>query len=133
MIRGTFMFKRTKLWSAVQCSTLLAAATIQAPAVAANEVNLAIEEIIVTARKTEENLQSIPMALDAVTTTQIEEKGVSNIADVAQLSAGLVFDVGLTPNDTRPVIRGVSSTRGRANVATLIDDIDIAELLGSER
>ncbi len=119
------MFKRSKLWSAVQCSTLLAAASIQAPMVAANDINLAIEEIIVTARKTEENLQNIPMALDALTTTQIEEKGISNIADVAQLSAGLVFDVGLTPNDTRPVIRGVSSTRGRANVATLIDDIDI--------
>ncbi|ARN73434.1 TonB-dependent receptor [Oceanicoccus sagamiensis] len=119
------MFKRSKLWSAVQCSTLLAAAAVQAPVVAANDINLAIEEIIVTARKTEENLQSIPMALDAVTSVQIQEKGINSVADVAQLSAGLVFDVGLTPNDTRPVIRGLSSTRGRSNVATLIDDIDI--------
>ncbi|WP_101758969.1 TonB-dependent receptor [Oceanicoccus sp. KOV_DT_Chl] len=120
------MFKRSNLSWGIKSALAAAAVTaMNTPAFAQNDINLAIEEIIVTARKTEENMQTIPMAMDAISTTTIQEKGVSNIEDVAQLSASLVFDTGLMPNDTRPVIRGVSSTRGRANVATLIDDVDI--------
>ncbi|ARN73199.1 TonB-dependent receptor [Oceanicoccus sagamiensis] len=99
--------------------------TAVVPSMAQEGASLAIEEIIVTARKTEENLQSIPIALDAISPTMISERGISNVEDVAQYSAGLVFDSGLLPNDTRPVIRGLSSSRGRANVATLIDDVDV--------
>ena len=108
---------------------LLGAATIGTvgaiPPAFAQEASLAIEEIIVTARKTEENSQDIPIALEAFSATTIAEKGVDGIEDVAGLSAALTFDTGLLPNDTRPVIRGLSSTRGRSNVATLIDDVDV--------
>lgn len=87
--------------------------------------NRAIEEIIVSARKTEENVQDIPIALQAISSQMIEERRIVGIEGIADLSAGLVFDSGLLPNDTRPVIRGLSSARGRANVATLIDDVDV--------
>ncbi|MBK6598267.1 MAG: TonB-dependent receptor plug domain-containing protein [Proteobacteria bacterium] len=38
----------------------------------------------------------------------------------------LSFDLGIAPYDTRVVIRGLPPTRGRPNVATLIDGIDIS-------
>lgn len=114
-----------------KCSRLLVgAASIGVSAsmvsfVQAQEASLAIEEIIVSARKTEENSQDIPIALEAFSAKTITEKGIEGVEDVADLSASLTFDTGLLPNDTRPVIRGLSSTRGRANVATLIDDVDV--------
>ncbi|MGK0498922.1 MAG: outer membrane receptor protein involved in Fe transport, partial [Oceanicoccus sp.] len=123
---GNNIFKYSKLFWLIKTAVIVVAiTTLTAPAFAKGGPNLAMEEIIVTARKTEENLQTIPISLDAVTSTEIQEKGINDISDVAKLSASLIFDVGLQPNDTRPVIRGVSSTRGRANVATLIDDVDI--------
>ena len=37
----------------------------------------------------------------------------------------MTFDTGYNPTDTRVNIRGLSATRGRSNVAFLIDGIDV--------
>ena len=85
-----------------------------------------LQEIIVTARRQEESLQSVPLAIDAITERTLEERGIRDVGDVAELSPSLVFDEGLVPTDTRPVIRSLSSNRGRANVATLVDGVDVS-------
>ncbi|WP_101758972.1 TonB-dependent receptor [Oceanicoccus sp. KOV_DT_Chl] len=89
--------------------------------------NYAIEEVVVTARKgAAEDMQSVPLAINALSAQMIQEKGISGVEDISQMVSGLVFDSGLLPNDTRPTIRGLSTTRGRANVATLIDFVDVS-------
>ncbi len=82
------------------------------------------ETIIVTARKTEESIQSIPLTVNALTSEMIEERRVTDVQRLAEETPGLTFDVGLLPNDTRTAIRGVQALRGRPNVAILVDGID---------
>ncbi len=86
----------------------------------------AVDEITVTARKKEESLQDIPLAITAFDSEMIERKGINNFEDIAKNTAGLVFDQGITSQDTRVVIRGLSPTRGRQNIAFLQDNIDIS-------
>jgi outer membrane receptor protein involved in Fe transport len=83
------------------------------------------EEMIVTTRKSEENLQKVPIAVDVITAEDIATKGITSTADVAKYLPSMQFDQGFAPQDTRIVIRGLSPTRGRQNVAVLLDGIDI--------
>jgi outer membrane receptor protein involved in Fe transport len=85
-----------------------------------------VEEIVVTTRKREESLQEVPIAVDAITALDIEQKGIVSLGDVLQQSSSLILDQGFSPQDQRIVIRGLSPTRGRQNIAVLVDDIDIS-------
>ena len=84
----------------------------------------AFGDIVVTARNRNETLQSVPVAITALSSERIEREGVQNIADVAKLSPSLVFDKYFSPQDNRPTIRGLPATRGRPPVAVLIDGFD---------
>lgn len=86
----------------------------------------ALEEIVVTVRKKAENLQEIPLAITAFDSETIKRKGINNLDALAKNTAGIVFDQGITSQDTRVVIRGLSPTRGRQNIAFLQDNIDIS-------
>jgi outer membrane receptor protein involved in Fe transport len=68
-----------------------------------------LEEIIVTARKTAETLQSAPVAVSAFTARAIQEKGLVSINDVAQFTPGLSFSQAFGRTTDRPVIRGQSN------------------------
>ena len=85
-----------------------------------------LEEILVTARKKVENLQSVPIAIDAFSAAMLDEKAINTLEGIAKYSTSLTFDQGVLPNDTRPVIRGVNITRGRPNVGILVDGIDVS-------
>lgn len=82
------------------------------------------EQMIITTRKTEENLQDVPISVSAITDIEIEQKGISTIQGVAKYTPGVEFDEGYGGQDNRIVIRGLSPTRGRANAAFLVDGID---------
>ena len=86
----------------------------------------AVEEVTVVARKKQESLQEVPLAITALGTEQIERLNIRDVADVVNQDPSVQFDQGFTPSDTRVTIRGLSPTRGRPNVATLIDGIDIS-------
>ncbi len=85
-----------------------------------------MEEVVVTARKKEESLQDVPMSISAFTAQDIERKGITNIADVAKFTPSVQFDESFTQSDTRITIRGLAPTRGRQNVAVLVDGIDVS-------
>ena len=87
-----------------------------------------IEEIVVTTRKRSENLQDVPIVVTAFTAASIERKGIVDLGDVARYTSGLNLDEGFNKQDTRIVIRGLSPTRGRQNVAILQDEVDISSL-----
>jgi len=83
-----------------------------------------LDEIIVTTRKREENLQDVPLSVTALGVEQINQRGIDDITDVARFTAGIEFDEGYGAQDNRIVIRGLSPTRGRPNAAFLVDGID---------
>jgi iron complex outermembrane receptor protein len=121
------MFRKNQLGVAVAASTLLFGGQVQSREVESlRGENFQLEETLVTARKKVENLQSVPISIDALGETMLNEKAITTLEDVAKYSSSLTFDQGVLPNDTRPVIRGVNITRGRPNVGILIDGIDVS-------
>ncbi len=111
------------LWVAPLTAAIGMPAMAQAPAGAES---LALDEVVVTARKREENLIDVPIAVTAVTAEQIEREGIRDVEDIIGRDPSLAFDLGIAPYDTRIVIRGLSPTRGRPNVATLVDGVDVS-------
>jgi len=86
----------------------------------------AIDEIRVSARKREENLQDVPIAVEAFTIEEIERLNINSLDDITNRSASLVLDQGFSPQDTRITIRGLAPIQGRQNAAVLQDGIDIS-------
>ena len=84
-----------------------------------------MEEIVVTTRKVAENIQDVPIAVDAISSEQIERRGITDVADVVKLSTSVQFDQSFGPQDTRISVRGLSNSRGRSNVAFLVDGVDV--------
>jgi iron complex outermembrane recepter protein len=121
------MALHTFLFRSVSCAALLLASqpalaqtTPTAPAVEDDQT----EVVVVTARKRLENLQDVPLSISVLNAAVIQRKGIDSVDDVAGLTPGLTFDVGLLPTDTRIALRGVQAIRGRPNVAILIDGVD---------
>ena len=84
-----------------------------------------IETIVVTARRLEENLQEIPLAVSVLDAGRIEAEAIRDLGDVASLTPSLQFDQGFWPNDTRISIRGLFARAGRPSAAILVDGIDM--------
>lgn len=85
-----------------------------------------IEEITVTARKREERLQDVPIAISAFSENQIRDASVTNLDQIAPLTPGLTFGKF---NESRPqiYIRGVGSRQfdvgSESSVGIFIDEV----------
>jgi outer membrane receptor protein involved in Fe transport len=66
------------------------------------------DEIIVTATKREENLQNVPISIQALSTRRLEELNVSNFNDYTKLTPSVSFQTS-QPGSTNVYIRGVAS------------------------
>jgi outer membrane receptor protein involved in Fe transport len=104
---------------------LFACAVIPLVFPASQSYGQGIEEIIVTTRRKEENLQEIPLAVTVIGADAIERQGITNMFKIAELDPSVSFDTAYGPADTRVAIRGLSNTRGRSNVAFLVDGVDV--------
>ncbi len=83
-----------------------------------------VSNIVVTTRKREENLQDIPLSVTAISSVQIEQRGITNVGDAIKFTPGVEWDRGYGGQDTRVVIRGMAPTRGRPNAAFMVDGVD---------
>lgn len=54
----------------------------------------ALEEVVVTARKREESVQEVPIAVSAFSAEQLRDAGVSNVKDMAMQVPGVSIDQG---------------------------------------
>ena len=115
------MFKRRILGMTSAVAILFAPVLTLAPQLGYTQQ---IEEIVVSVRRKNESLQEVPISVSTLNEEQITRYGINNTADVIKYTAGLDYDTGLGAQDTRVVIRGLSPTRGRSNVAILVDGID---------
>jgi iron complex outermembrane receptor protein len=69
--------------------TSMAAPTHPADSAGVKRSNVALEEIVVTARKRTENLQDVPVSVTSVSSEEMRANNISNIADVARIAPGL--------------------------------------------
>ncbi len=112
----------TKNIRGISAFTWMAFAVIPAlPIVASAQ----IEEVVVSTRRRSESLQDVPIAVSVISAEQISRQGITDLKDVVQNQPSVQFDQSFGPADNRITIRGLSNTRGRSNVAFLIDGIDV--------
>lgn len=89
-------------------------------------------DIVVTARKKEERLQDVPLSIEAFSAKDVDRLGLSSTEAVIRQTPSLVFDKGANPEASSITIRGLAPTRGRSNVAILVDGIDVTtEAIGA--
>ena len=91
-------------------SVAVAAALVGAPIAAAEDAGgRMLDEIVVTARRVQESLQDVPLAVSALGPSEISDLGITNFADyVLQLPS--VTAGGSGPGQNTIYIRGVAST-----------------------
>ena len=116
--------------------TLVAGASSVSLPLLAEESTLAIEEIIVTARKRAESAQEIPVAVTALT-AELENASVRNLTDLTGYAPNLIFEEdGSRGGGGADInIRGISPTRSDDNsfdapIAVVIDGIYLGTLAG---
>ena len=82
----------------------VAALTVSAPGWAQG----VLEEVVVVAQKREQNLQDVPIAINAFTGRQMDALGVSESFDIAAFSPGVHISGNLAGQNTQFSIRGVT-------------------------
>jgi iron complex outermembrane recepter protein len=105
------------LISLSQPASALAQTTTVSPTSASDEI------VIVTARKREETLQTVPLSVTTFSAKAIEARGLTSIADVATQTPGFSFRSGFGRTFDRPVIRGMATIQGGSNAAFFIDGV----------
>jgi iron complex outermembrane receptor protein len=104
----------------------LAAAVLMpaAEGVMAQGQNLAIEEIVVTARKRSENLQEVPIAISAIGEETIDRAGIQRAGDFVGLVPNVTLVNTANVGDTQLSIRGIVSTRdAESTFAYVVDGV----------
>ncbi len=116
---------KLSLSAALLATTMLlpAAAFAQASAPARADAVDDTSEIVVTARKREESLQDVPIAITALGEKTLESARIESIADVAKLTPGLNFAPLFGKQNQLPIIRGVAQTLGQLNVGVFLDGV----------
>jgi iron complex outermembrane receptor protein len=111
-----------------QAQSAATGASASSPQIA-ESTDLSLDEVVVTAQRRQENVQSIPISIDAYSGRQLQELGVTTPADLENVSAG----VFVTParGDQNPVfsIRGISLNDTFSNnnpeVGIYVDEVNL--------
>ncbi|MCB1624879.1 MAG: TonB-dependent receptor [Pseudomonadales bacterium] len=92
---------------------------------------VALEEIVVTARKRTETLIEVPVAVSVLSSADIEQRGVQSLQDVAMFTPGLTYFDAIQSQLGTPVIRGLSQTNLNSpdrNVAVFYGGVYLSNL-----
>jgi iron complex outermembrane receptor protein len=110
------MLKRKVLFSGLALAGVIVAGDLYAQA--------AIEEVKVLARKREESLQEVPIAVRAFTESEIESAGIERPADYIALMPNVTIVDTANVGDTQVSIRGIVSTRdAESTFAYVVDGV----------
>lgn len=136
---------RTRRIAAIHIA--VAGALSAAPALEAQQVSgaasvteasspISLQEVVVTSRRVEENLQSTPLALSAFRPEGIEARSIANIGQAAEFTPNFLSNPGPTGgNDGFFFIRGVGQTDLNAatdpGVATYVDGVYLGRVIGA--
>jgi iron complex outermembrane recepter protein len=101
------------------CAVTLLIATAHDYAVAQE---LKLEEIVVTARKREENLQEVPLAISAFSSEAIKDLDIRGVYELQNYTPNFSFDKSFGRRFDRPIIRGQSSVQASDVLASFFVD-----------
>ncbi len=96
-----------------------------------------IEEVIITARRREESVQNVPIAITALTSEDMKAFGIKNVGDMEGIVPGLNMGGGGNglKKDSNPFIRGVGQRETKVTldpgVGSYIDGIYLARTGGA--
>ncbi|MGA8708245.1 MAG: TonB-dependent receptor [Steroidobacteraceae bacterium] len=81
-----------------------------------------LEEVTVTATRTEESLNRVPISVSVETRDAMDLKGIKDFADIVKFTPGVSFD----NSETNAIsIRGIASSGGSGTTGIYIDDVPI--------
>jgi len=113
------MIRRTApsaLLVSVAVATALGGHTAFAQSASANaDSGPSLQEVVVTARKREESLQEVPLAVTAFSAEDISNRQVNSLDDIAKFAPALVFSKSFGRSNERPVVRGLASVLAGTN------------------
>ena len=92
-----------------------------------SSLSSSIEEIVVTARATEESIRDIPVAITAYSEEEMENLNINSLDDIAASSASLEINRINSGSGVQIAIRGIASSPGslgiEQSVAVMIDGV----------
>jgi iron complex outermembrane receptor protein len=92
-----------------------------------------LQDVVVTAQRRAENLQTIPLTVNAISAADLLNAGVTDTSSLSLAVPGLSYTLGA--NATTPFIRGIGTTTNsvgsEASVATYVDGVYIASINAS--
>lgn len=110
------MFLMSAQGAALIASSIpMAAASVEAPGGDSDK----LEEIVVTAEKTSENLQKAPVAITVVSGAQMVAQGATDIRSIDTLAPGI--DIGDERDATQIFVRGIGSQEDTGNTDPAVD------------
>ena len=128
-MKTSSLSKSSKLMLISLAAACLFPMTAQAQsATGQGESSLTLEELVVTARKVEESIQDVPVAITAFSKKKIRELSIEELDDVALLTPGLTFEDYSNGGFGTPTIRGASQiniSQLEQNVSTFINGVYI--------
>src|SRR6185312_634535 len=87
----------------------------------------ALEEVVVTARKRDESLHDVPVAVNAFSAAEIESAGIQRPQDFIQLTPNMTMVQTQNQGTSFITVRGISQARNsEPSVAVLIDGVAMA-------
>ncbi len=116
--------RKSGIFVAVQSALIMICGLHASPSLAQGPQ--ALEEVVVTARKRDETLESAPVAIRALSGRELNDYNITKIEDMATLAGGgvIIADSGVSPTMS---IRGVSSDATNAgfdqSVGLVIDGV----------
>ena len=130
--QGSIMnHSRSRIGLAVATALAGSAVPHPRPAFATDASVGALQEIVVTARKREENLQDVPLSIDVFTKKDLQHLAIAGLDDYAQKVPSISF-ISEGPGTQLFVMRGVSdgSNPNYANTSStgfFVDDLSMSE------
>jgi iron complex outermembrane recepter protein len=122
---GPHAFRHLSALTAVGTLLSATAGAQQAPVTAATHDSGALQEVIVTAQKREEDLQEVPLSVVAFGAAVLDETGVQDFASLAARIPGVALN-SAGPGQSSYSIRGVASVGGNApTTGVYIDETPI--------
>lgn len=92
--------------------------------------SLALEEVVVTARKREENLQEVPDSITVLNTESLENAGVGNLEDVGSIVPNMSVRRANNAASMLIAMRGINPSRNtEPSVAVVVDGVQQSNFL----
>ncbi len=117
----------------------LALVTIAAVGAAHAQAGQTVEEVVVTAQKTSQNVQNVPIAVTAVTAKALQQKGINDVAKLSNIAPNVSLDAGTPFSGSDAVlsayIRGIGQDDFAFNldpgVGVYVDGVYLARSVGA--